>query len=110
MTISQLIEEYQKISDLLDKKYPMEDKEKRIFARITKMLEEFGELAEVSLGKANLQRDSKDLTNIQQKANEEFADVVSTLFLLGIELDVDIEEAIKKKIAFTKERLLAKEL
>lgn len=105
MTIQDLVNNYKKVSSALDKKYPMTDKEKRVFARVTKMVEEFGELAEVSLAKANLQRESKGLDNIQQKTEEEFADVVATLLLLGIELDIDIESAIKRKIKSTNERL-----
>lgn len=105
MTIQDLVNNYRKVSVALDKKYPMSDKEKRIFARVTKMVEEFGELAEVSLAKARLQRESKGFDNVQQKMEEEFADVVSTLILLGIELDVDIEGAIQRKIEFTNERL-----
>ena len=105
MNLQNLISSYQKISHALDTKHPMTDKEKRVFAYITKMVEEFGELAEVSLAKANLQRDSKNLDNIQQKIADEFADVMGSLLILGIALDVDIEEAIKRKIVLTNTRL-----
>jgi NTP pyrophosphatase (non-canonical NTP hydrolase) len=108
MTIQNLITSFQKISQKLDHYYPMEDKEKRIFARVTKMVEEFGELAEVALAKANLQRESKNLTNIEQKIEDEFADVFGTLMLLGLELNVDIEKAIENRVAFTNKRLQIK--
>lgn len=105
MTLTDLLLEYRSISDTLDAQFPMSDTQKRVFARITKMIEELGELAEVSLASADLQRESKKLTDVQVKIEDEFADVVGTLMMVGIALDVDIETAIKRKLAFTKQRL-----
>jgi NTP pyrophosphatase (non-canonical NTP hydrolase) len=105
MTLQQLIQEYQKIRSVLRKKYPIDDQEKRIFANITKMVEEFGELAEVALAKSKLQRDSKNISDVQTKIEDEFADMVGTLMVLGLELDIDIEKALERKIHFTHQRL-----
>lgn len=105
MTLSQIVSEYTKIDQALQKKYPFPDREKRVFAKIAKVVEEFGELAEVLLANSNLQRKDKDFSDIQTKIEGEFADVIATVLLLGIELDVDIEKAIEKKIDFTHHRL-----
>ncbi|SRR5258708_1579258 len=105
MTIQQLIEEYQKIQEKLDARWPIEDPEKRIFARTMKLVEEFGELSDAVLTKMKLQRNEKAEEFSPQNVEDEFADVMGTLILLGMQLEVDIEGAIKRKIEFTHERL-----
>jgi NTP pyrophosphatase (non-canonical NTP hydrolase) len=53
----------------------------------------------------NLQRDSKIANFSRKNLEDEFADVFGSLILLGNELNIDIEEVVKRKIIYTRERL-----
>lgn len=104
MTIAQLISEYKEISGTLNNKWPLKDQDHRTFARIMKIVEELGELSDEILTSMNLQRNSKIAQFSHQNIEDEFADVVGSLILLGIELDIDFEEAMQRKIELTRER------
>lgn len=105
MTIAQLKNEYQHILNYLNKRWPVENKDQRVFARTMKVVEELGELADAILSSMGLQRESKLEQYEDRHLEEEFADVLGSLILLAEELNIDIESAMTKKIAFTKERL-----
>lgn len=104
MTIDQLVAEYKKISETLNEKWPLKDSQQRIFARTMKIVEELGELSDEILTSMNLQRNSKIAAFSQQNIEDEFADVVASLILLANELEIDVEEVMKRKIALTRER------
>jgi NTP pyrophosphatase (non-canonical NTP hydrolase) len=104
MTIQQLVTEYAKIADFLNEKWPLKNNDQRVFARTMKIVEELGELADEILTSMNLQRNSKIERFSRENLEDEFADVLGSLLLLGKELNIDVEEVIKKKIDFTKER------
>lgn len=104
MTIQQLVQEYQSISKLLNEKWPIDDPNKRIFARTMKIVEEFGELADEILSSMNLQRNTKIENFSRQNIEDEFADVLGSLVLLANELDIDIDEVMRRKIELTNKR------
>lgn len=104
MTILDLVAEYKKISDTLNTKWPLKDTQQRIFARTMKIVEELGELSDEILTSMNLQRNSKIAQFSHQNIEDEFADVLASLLLLGNELNIDIEEVMVRKIALTRER------
>lgn len=104
MTVKQLILEYQEISNVLNKRWPIKDKDQRIFARTMKIVEELGELADEILTSMNLQRNSKIEKFSRENIEDEFADVFGSLILLGKELDIDVEKVMRRKIEFTKQR------
>jgi NTP pyrophosphatase (non-canonical NTP hydrolase) len=104
MTILELVNEYKQITDTLNTKWPLKDGQQRIFARTMKIVEELGELADEILTSMNLQRNSKIAQFSHQNIEDEFADVLASLLLLGNELDIDIEEVMRRKIALTRER------
>jgi len=105
MKITQLVSQYKTIADFLNKKWPLKSNDQRVFARTMKIVEELGELADEILTSMNLQRDSKVAKFSKENVQDEFADVLASLILLAIELDIDVEKVIKKKIEFTKKRL-----
>ncbi len=76
--------------------YP--DQEKRILARTVKLSEELGELCDEILSFNAMQRKDKMENYDGENLSEEFADVLITTLLLAKAIDVDIEEALKKKI------------
>jgi len=104
MTIQNLTEQYRGISNFLNTHWPLKDKNQRVFARTMKIVEELGELADEILTSMNLQRKSKIAKFSHENVQDEFADVLASLILLAIELDIDIEAVIQKKINFTKKR------
>ena len=104
MTIEELVAAYREIADFLNTRWPLKDKQQQTFARIMKLVEELGELSDEILTSMNLARDSKIAKFSQENMQDEFADVLGSLILLAIELDVDVEKVIRKKITFTRER------
>jgi len=77
--------------------YP--DQEKRILARTVKLSEELGELCDEVLSFNTMQRKDKLENHDSENLSEEFADVLITTLLLAKATDVDIVEALKRKIA-----------
>ncbi len=105
MTVTELLTKYQEINTIFGQKFPIDDHEKRVFAKFTKVIEEMGEFADLCLAKANLQRSEKNPTNVDELMAEEFSDAIGALMLLGIESGIDIETALGNKIEFTLARL-----
>lgn len=104
LTLVELVEQYRAIADFLNTRWPLKDQQQQIFARIMKLVEELGELSDEILTSMNLARDSKIAKFSRENMEDEFADVLGSLILLAIELDVDVEKVIRKKIKFTRER------
>lgn len=104
MTLDELVAEYQEISDFLNTRWPLKDKQQQIFARIMKLVEELGELSDEILTSMNLARDSKIAKFSRENMEDEFADVLASLILLANELDIDVEKVMRKKIDFTRDR------
>jgi NTP pyrophosphatase (non-canonical NTP hydrolase) len=76
--------------------YP--DEEKRVFARMIKLTEEVGELADEVLAESSFQRQEK--LDVREKDNieAELADVIITALLLAKTLGVDADKALRDKI------------
>ena len=104
MTIQNLTEQYRQISNFLNSHWPLKDEGQRVFARTMKIVEELGELADEILTSMNLQRKSKIAKFSRENVEDEFADVLASLVLLVIELEIDIATVMQKKIDFTKKR------
>lgn len=104
MTVNELVEEYQEIGDFLAQRWPLKDQQQQIFARTMKIVEELGELSDEILTSMNLARDTKVAKFSRENMEDEFADVLASLILLSKDLEIDVEQVMKKKIAFTKER------
>lgn len=104
MTIKELTNEYQSISKFLNRNWPLKSSSQRVFARTMKIVEELGELADEILTSMNLQRKSKIAAFTKENVEDEFADVMGSLVLLAIELDIDIAKVMRKKIKYTRDR------
>lgn len=104
MTLKQLTNEYRAISRFLNQRWPLKTGDQRVFARTMKIVEELGELADEILTSMNLQRNSKVANFSKQNMKDEFADVLASLILLAIELDIDLDQVMKKKIEYTRDR------
>lgn len=104
MTVQKLVSDYTVISEYLNTRWPLPDKQQRTFARTMKIMEELGELSDELLTSMNLSRDSKIAQFSRENVEDEFADVLACVVLLGIELEIDIEAVMRRKIQFTRER------
>lgn len=104
MTINDLVAQYKEVAVFLNLRWPLKNNEQRVFARTMKIMEELGELSDEILTSMNLQRNTKIANFSHENVADEFADVLGSLLLLGIELDIDVEAVMKKKLAFTRER------
>lgn len=104
MTIKDLEAEYSKILHFIQANWPIADKNQRVFARTMKLVEELGELSDELLSSMNLQRAEKQGKFAQANVADELADVLASVILLALELDIDIEEIMKRKLVYTKKR------
>ncbi|MFZ5437472.1 MAG: MazG-like family protein [Patescibacteria group bacterium] len=104
LTIKQLVQDYQEVGNFLNTRWPLKDKNQQIFARTMKIVEELGELADEILTSMNLARDTKIANFSRENMEDEFADVLASLILLANELDIDVEQVMKKKLKFTRDR------
>jgi NTP pyrophosphatase (non-canonical NTP hydrolase) len=104
MTVEELVAEYRIIAKFFNERWPLPDKNQRVFARTMKIIEELGELSDELLTSMNLSRDTKIAKFSQENIEDEFADVLACVVSLGIELDLDVEEVMRRKIKFTHER------
>lgn len=93
------------ILQIINQKFPLDSEQSRVFARTMKIVEELGELSDEILASMKLQRRSKMAAFDHTDIEDEFADVLASLLMLGIELNLDIEAAIQRKIAKTHQRL-----
>ena len=105
MQLDKIIDEYKKISQFLNTRWPLKDEKQRIFARTMKIVEELGELSDEILTSMNLQRNSKIANFSRENLEDEFADVMGSLILFGIELNIDIGQVVERKITYTRQRL-----
>jgi NTP pyrophosphatase (non-canonical NTP hydrolase) len=103
MTLDELIQFINEEDKRLCKHYGNPRKEKRVLSRAVKLMEENGELANEILASLSDQRKSK----LKKSSNfsEEFADVIITTLLLAKSCDIDVKQAIIKKIEKIKRRL-----
>ena len=106
VSLQELIAQYRHIAEIIKEKWPIENHEQRVLARTLKMMEELGELSDAILSSMQLQRASKVSQFDSVQLEDEFADVFGCVLLLGVELNINIEKVIKRKISFTQERLV----
>lgn len=80
------------------------DTEKRLFARMVKLMEELGELSDAILAHTGRQRKEKLKKHNPAHLAEEFADVIITTLLVAMTAGVDIDEALDVKVKKIKQR------
>jgi NTP pyrophosphatase (non-canonical NTP hydrolase) len=105
LTLDQMMNDYRDIALMLNALWPIESEAERVFARTLKLTEEIGELSNEILTKMGLQRQAKVDAFQEHHLEDELADVLGSVLLLAVELDIDIKAIMQKKIAFTIERL-----
>lgn len=104
MTIAELIEELREINQRLQKAYDLDDARVEVLARMTKISEELGELSDEVLSTVSMQRKDKLGQFRTENVAKELADVIVTVMILGITLDIDVEQALVERLAQLKNR------
>lgn len=98
------LQAFQKFIDAQDELFRQvkdtnQSERERIFARTIKLGEEYGELCDEVLASVGDQRKTKLSQEKAGNLEEEFADVIITLFLLAKAMNVDVMSALDAKIA-----------
>lgn len=105
LTLEKLLAEYQDIHLMLNAQWPLESQNERVFARTLKLMEELGELSNEILTMMGLQRQAKIDAFQEHHLEDELADVLGSILLLAVELDIDIPSVMRRKIDLTNKRL-----
>ena len=105
VTLEELMEQSREIHELVSLAFPIESENEALYARTLKLMEELGELANEILAKLGLQRQSKLDLHTQRDLEDEFGDVLLTVLMLGIELDLDVAEIMRRKFIKNFERM-----
>jgi NTP pyrophosphatase (non-canonical NTP hydrolase) len=82
----------------LNQFYPSATEREEILARMTKLTEEVGELADEVLASSGYQRQEKLDAKESDALAKEFADVIITTLLLAKTMKVDVPAALRMKI------------
>jgi len=105
VTLEELMEQSREVHELVSLAFPIDSENEALYARTLKLMEELGELANEILAKQGLQRQSKLDKHTQQDLEDEFGDVLLTVLMLGIELDLDVAEIMRRKFIKNFERM-----
>lgn len=89
----------------LRKKFP----ERNILVEVVKVMEELGELADLTLRVSRRQRDQKMTElkgDLKVKIGDEISDIIITLVILGKDLNIDVWKMLEKKMIKERDRPL----
>lgn len=95
------LEELQKFIDdqhAFFRRVKTQTKKDRIYARTIKLGEEYGELCDEVLASMKDQRKGKLAKKKRGELESEFADVLVTLFMLAKAMEVDVMQALDRKV------------
>jgi len=98
MTIDEIIQKLQDISNKLHEQYPQADQKTSVLAASAKVSEEYGEFMDELLSSLGLQRADKLVKYDPANLASEFADVYITLMLLGMAAGIDVKQAIADRL------------
>jgi NTP pyrophosphatase (non-canonical NTP hydrolase) len=89
----------------LRKKFP----ETNVLVEVVKVMEELGELADLTLRINRQQRDQKIVAlkgDLRVKIGDEISDIIMTLVILGKDLNMDVWKMLEKKMIKERDRPL----
>ena len=89
--------------DYFDRKDTDFTHREHVFARISKVAEEFGELVKEAFINVKACRPEKYYDNTEHLA-EEMADTLITVFMLAKTFNIDVKESLRKKAAIVESR------
>ncbi len=104
MEFSELLAFTEKISADISQKTPNATGSERVYARIVKLTEEIGELADEVLASRGDQRDEKLSDRDANGLGNEISDVLITTLVLAHSLGVNVPETISRKVEKIKTR------
>ncbi len=104
MNLHELQERAHEVNARLQKHYKLDDERTFVLAKLAKLTEETGELADEILAYYNLQREEKMEHRTKDMVADELADVVFVAATLADSLGVDLDKAVMEKEQRVKER------
>ena len=107
MDMKEVLDFIEKVDKFFLDQYPDLPGKERLYARMIKLSEEVGELADEVLSSQSDQRREKLDRKEKDALPDEIADVIITTLMLARSLDVDVERALKRKIDKIRERMFA---
>lgn len=101
MNLDEMILKLDEIRSELKNRYPQlhADSDKTRLARMVKLSEEVGELADEVLSLQGLQRQDKIDAKQGDDLAKEFGDVFNSLLLLGLELNLDVKAVVTARLS-----------
>lgn len=109
ITIQELQKFISEYSYTLEKKFgKYQDREKLILSSTVKITEELGELCDEVLAFNCRQRKEKLVKNNKDNLSFEFADVIIAVFMLADNMNLNIDQALEKKIKKIKNEISLK--
>ena len=97
------------LSDDLWQKLRNKFPERNILVEVVKVMEELGELADLTLGITRRQRGQKMLAlegDLKTKIGHEFSDIIISLVILGKDLNIDVWKMLEEKMIRERDRPL----
>lgn len=107
MDMKEVLDFIEKVDKFFLDQYPDLRGKERLYARMIKLSEEVGELADEVLSSQSDQRREKLDRKEKDALPDEIADVIITTLMLARSLDVDVERALERKIDKIRERMFA---
>lgn len=98
MEMRELLEFTERVASELSERTPNSTSTERAFARMVKLTEEVGELADEVLASQGDQRKEKLEEKRAEGLGDEIADVLITTLILAASLEVNVPEALARKI------------
>ncbi len=105
MEMKELLEFVRRVSEQITKGNPESTETERVFARMVKLTEEVGELADEVLASQGDQRKEKLEGKNKESLGDEIADVLITTLVLASSLNIDVPKALARKIVKIETRL-----
>lgn len=100
----QLLDQLHQIDDFFHHTYPEMKDEVHILARLSKITEEVGELTNEIHATLGFHKASPHKQDDPANLAKEWADVFNTVILMGIALDIDMNQAIEARLKTIFER------
>ena len=105
MTLDEVFNELEAINRRLVADYGLENKQRRVYARLAKVMEELGELADEVLADDGLQRKDKGGKYEDGSMSKEVADLIFAAVLLGMAMELDVKAAMEKRLKEIRQRM-----
>jgi len=104
MKFEEFVEAVEAVAGFLQQKFADRTEGELIFAQMTKLNEEVGELCNEVLARNGYQRKEKSSEHSTETLEGEFADVIITTLVLAKFMNIDVQKVVEEKFEIVKQR------